>query len=182
MDYDDPIVVNNEIPTNWWMESDCSKYILSFLVHKDNKEISTRPTKLPAGPTRVDVRDKSNKKLVKERAAARAERPVNIVQANGSVVVEKYGDVDHQAKKARVEGMRSVIDKNRVDAIVSQIAVMRQTEDLYVKRMGREKFEQQMVNLVNQMPGMEKVQAHQGDAHDDDGDIDGDVHGDDGNK
>ena len=92
-----------------------------------------------------------------------------------SVVVEKYGDVDHQAKKARVEGMRSVIDKNRVDAIVSQIAVMRQTEDLYVKRMGREKFEQQMVNLVNQMPGMEKVQAHQGDAHDDDSD--GDVHG-----
>ena len=62
-----------------------------------------------------------------------------------------------------------------MDAIVSQIAVMHQTEDLYVKRMGREKFEQQMVNLVNQMPGMEKVQAHQGDAHDDNSD--GDVHG-----
>jgi len=119
---------------------------------------------------------------VKERAAARAERPVDIIQADGSVVVKKYGDVDWQAKKARVEGMRSVIDKNRVDAIVSQIAVMHQTEDLYVKRMGREKFEQQMVNLVNQIPGMEKVQAHQGDAHDDDGDIDRDVHGDDGNK
>jgi len=107
---------------------------------------------------------------VKERAAARAERPVDIVQADGLVVVKTCGDVDHQAKTARVEGM--LIDKNRVDVIVLQIAVMCQTEDLYVKRMGREKFEQQMVNLVNQMPGMEKVQAHQGDAHDDNRDID----------
>ena len=97
-------------------------------------------------------------------------------------MVEKYGDVDHQAKKARVEGMQSVIDKNRVDAILLQIVVMHQTGDLYVKSMGREKFEQQMVNLVNQMPGMEKVQAHQGDGHDDNRDIDGDVHGDYGNK
>ena len=69
-------------------------------------------------------------------------------------MVEKYGDVDHEAKKAKVDGMRSVIDKNRVDVIMSQISVMHGLEDIYVSRMGREEYERRLVNLVNQMPGM----------------------------
>ena len=48
--------------------------------------------------------------------------------------MEKYGDVDHQSKKAKVDGMRSVIDKNRVDAIMLQISVMRGLEEVYVGR------------------------------------------------
>ena len=31
---------------------------------------------------------------------------------------------------------------------------MRQLEDVYVSRMGRDRYELQLVNLVNQMPGM----------------------------
>ena len=50
--------------------------------------------------------------------------------------------------------MRSVIDKNRVDAIMSQISVMRGLEEIYISRMGREEYERRLVNLVNQMPGM----------------------------
>lgn len=47
-----------------------------------------------------------------------------------------------------------MIDKNKVDAIMSQIAVMRQLEDVYVNRLGRDEFERQLVHLANQMPGM----------------------------
>ena len=68
--------------------------------------------------------------------------------------MEKYGDVDHQSKKAKVDGMRSVIDKNRVDAIMSQISVMRGLEEVYVGRMGRNEYKRLLVNLANQMPGM----------------------------
>jgi len=50
--------------------------------------------------------------------------------------------------------MRSVIDKNRVDAIVLQISVMRGLEEIYVGRMGREEYEHRLVNIANQMPGM----------------------------
>ena len=46
--------------------------------------------------------------------------------------MEKYGDVDHELKKAKVDGMRSVIDKNKVDAIMSQISVMRGLEEICV--------------------------------------------------
>ncbi len=44
-------------------------------------------------------------------------------------LMEKYGDVDHQMKKVKVAGMQSVAKKNQVDAIVSQINVMRVCED-----------------------------------------------------
>ena len=82
--------------------------------------------------------------------------PINVTtqQQNGTIMVEKYGDVEHEAKKAKVDGMRSVIDKNRVDAITSQISVMCSLEEIYVARMGREEYEHRLVNLVNQMPGM----------------------------
>ncbi len=58
--------------------------------------------------------------------AAKAQRPIAVVQPDGTVAVENYGDFDHQSKKAKVVGMRSVIDKNKVDAIMSQISVMPQ--------------------------------------------------------
>ena len=86
--------------------------------------------------------------------AAKAQRPIGVVQTDGTVAVEKYGDVDHQSKKAKVDGMRSVIDKNRIDPIMSQISVMRGLEEIYVGRMGRDEYERRLVNLANQMPGM----------------------------
>jgi hypothetical protein len=68
--------------------------------------------------------------------------------------------------------MRSVIDKNRVDAIMSQISVMRSLEEqisvmrsleeIYVGRMGRDEYERRLVGLANQMPGLME-QTKQGD-------------------
>jgi hypothetical protein len=161
--YDDPVAINEEIPHSWWLADESCKYILSVLVHKDNKDISTKPTKQPPGPTRTAVRENKTKETAKERSAAKAQRPIAVEQPNGTVVVlEKYGDIDHQLKKAKVDGMRSVIDKNRVDAIMLQISVMRGLEEIYVGRMGRDEYERRLVDLANQMPGMME-QTNQGD-------------------
>jgi len=103
---------------------------------------------------RAAVRENKTKETAKERSAVKAQRPIKVVQSDGTVVVEKYGDVDHQLKKAKVDGMHSVIDKNRVDAIMLQISVMRGLEEIYVGRMGREEYERRLVKLANQMPGM----------------------------
>ncbi len=87
---------------------------------------------------------------------------MSISEDNGSVLSEDH--VEHEAKKARVDGMRSVIDKNKVEAINAQISVMYQLEDVYVSKMGRDRYELQLVNLVNQMPGMlvphQQVELH----------------------
>ena len=163
LNYDDQVAVNEEIPHDWWLADKSCKYILSVLVHKDNKDISTKPTKQPPGPMRAAVRENKTKETAKERSAAKAQRSISVVQPDGTVAVEKYGDVDHQSKKAKVDGMRSVIDKNRIDAIMSQISVMRGLEEIYVGRMGRDEYERRLVNLANQMPGMMMEETPGGD-------------------
>ena len=53
LDYDDPVAVGANTPPTWWLEHASCKYILSILVHKDNKDISTQPATLPAGPKQI---------------------------------------------------------------------------------------------------------------------------------
>ena len=151
VDYDDDVSLWQNIPDGWWLNHDVCKYILACLVHKDNKDITTRPTQQPPGHSRVEVRERKEKALGGQRAAAKADRPV-----------EKYGDVDHQLKKVRVEGLQSQVAKNRadavktrVDAIRAQIEMMQQMESVYVRKMGQDKYDDMIVSLMNQMPGME---------------------------
>ena len=138
LNYDDPVKVQAMIPATWWLENKSCRYILSVLVHKDNKDIVTNPSKYPPGPTRKKVREKSNKLIADERTAARLERPVDVVGGNGAVKTMKIGDVENDAKRAQVDGMMSVIEKNRVDSIERKIAIMQKLEQVYVSRYGRE--------------------------------------------
>jgi hypothetical protein len=61
-----------------------------------------------------------------------------------------------------VEGLQSQVAKNRadavktrVDAIRAQIAIMQQMASVYVRKMGQDKYDDMIVSLMNQMPGME---------------------------
>ena len=143
MDYDDIQSVMAHVPNHWWLEHELCKYILTVLVHKDNKDISSSPTRLPAGDTRSSAREKKGKELADVRRAAKADRPV-----------EKYGDVDQQMKKVRLDGFRSQVEKNIVESIVSQINVMRDNADIYKAMFGEEKYREKIAQLMNKMPGM----------------------------
>jgi len=170
VDYDDPTAVAACIPATWWLDNVSCKYILSVLVHKNNKDISTTPTLLPSGPKRKAIRESKKKAAEQERAAARAKQRDEASSAqrsdNRSAVPRSVGgevsvvsdklrdDVDLQAKKARIDGMRSVIDLKRIDAINTQIAVMERLEKVYVARMGRDMYERKLVNLANKLPDM----------------------------
>ena len=50
-------------------------------------------------------------------------------------------NVDHEAKKAKFDGMRSVIGLKKIEAISTQVAVMERLENVYVARMGREAYD-----------------------------------------
>ena len=150
VDYDDDYDVWAKIPEGWWLNHDVCNYILSCLVHKENKDITTKPTQQPPGHTRVEARGRKEKALEVERAVAKADRPVP---------VEKYGDVDHQLKKIRVEGMQSQVLKNcvdaiktNVDAIRTQIELMQKMVSVYVRKMGQSKYDDMIVSLINQLP------------------------------
>jgi hypothetical protein len=68
--------------------------------------------------------------------------------------VSDKNDVDQQAKKAKIDGMRSVIELKKLEAINTQIAVMERLENIYVARMGRDAYEHKLVNLANKLPDM----------------------------
>lgn len=151
--YDDPVAVATQIPPTWWMEHSSCKYILSVLIHKDNKDISTQPTKLPPGPKRKDIRKVTKRTVEQERATARVQRLASGSVGDVSIVSDK-DDVDQQAKKAKIDGMRSVIELKKIEAINTQIAVMEKLENVYVARMGRDAYERKLVNLANKLPDM----------------------------
>ena len=76
--------------------------MLNGFVHKDNKDIFTNAADLPGGKTREMTRKDKSDSLVEARAVAKVNRPVT------------YGDVKYQMKKARVDGMASQIDRNKI--------------------------------------------------------------------
>jgi hypothetical protein len=121
--------------------------MLTIFVHKDNKDISSNPTALPAGDTRKSICANKEHKIREERSAAKAVRPI-----------EKYGNVDHQIKKARVDGMCFQAEDIKVKTIIAQINVLRENEVIYKSMMGSDKYQEKMVRLMNQMPGMGETQ------------------------
>jgi hypothetical protein len=80
--------------------------MLCCLVCKDCKDTNMRPMELPASHTQATARENSRRVLAGDRAEAKAQRPV-----------ERYGNVDHQLKKARVVGMQAQAKKITIDLI-----------------------------------------------------------------
>ncbi len=70
VDYDCPASVDARIPPTWWLEHNSCKYMLVCIVHKDNKDILTHATELPAGYTRAVARVIKLNELAIEREYA----------------------------------------------------------------------------------------------------------------
>ena len=170
LDYDDPAAVQAVIPQTWWLTALSCKFMLCCFVHKDCKDISTRPTELPAGNTRKDARANSRAVLAKEREESKAERFVG-----GD---ERYGDVEHQLKKARVVGMEAQAAKINVETIQAKLMLMKEHKELYQATHGEEVYNKMVVDLLNKMTGLSSVgnmetpvSAANTQTDDDDGDV-----------
>jgi hypothetical protein len=79
---------------------------------KDCKDNSTRQCEQPAGKSQVAAREAKSKAIGDKRGLAKSDRPV-----------EKYGDIDHQMKNARVVGMQAHTEKILVNTIQIQIKI-----------------------------------------------------------
>ena len=144
LDYDDPTAVQAVIPQSWWLTSLSCKYMLCCFVHKDCKDLSTRPTELPAGHTRKEARANSWAVLAKEREKSKAKRIVG---------GERYGDVEHQLKKARVVGMQAQAEKISIETIQTKLKLLRENANVYKSMHGEELYNKMVVDLINNMSG-----------------------------
>ena len=118
--------------------------MLCCFVRKDCKDLSTRPTELPAGHTRKEARANSRAVLARERAESKAEQIVG---------GERYGDVKHQLKKARVVGMQAQAEKISIETIETKLKLLRENADVYKVMHGAELYNKMVVDLLNKMMG-----------------------------
>ena len=120
--------------------------MLSCFVHKDNKDIFTNAADLPSGKMREIARKDKSDSLVEARAVAKVNHPVT------------YGDVEYQMKKARVDGMASQINRNKIANINEQIKMMRDQEEMFVSAYGEDTYRSMILGLMNGLPGLMKQQ------------------------
>ncbi len=134
------------ISNTWWVTHPLCQFMLSCFVHKDNKDIFTNAADLPGGKTREIARTEKSDSLVEARAVAKVNLPVT------------YGDVEYQMKKARVDGMASQIDRNKIANINEQIKMMRDQEEMFVSAYGEDTYRSTILGLMNGLPGLMKQQ------------------------
>ena len=136
------------IPDGWWLTSETCKFMLACLVHKDNKDLSCHPTKLPPGRTRKELRKDKKRDVTEERANARLDRPT---PTQGT-----YGDFDRAIKKAKMEGMNAYSKKTELDMIVTQINTMRENADILKSIHGEAEYNKRVADLIDQLPGVKR--------------------------
>ncbi len=138
--------VAGNISNTWWLTHPSCQFMLSCFVHKDNKDIFTNAADLPGGKTREIARKENSDSLVEAHAVAKINRPVT------------YGDVKYQMKKARVDGMASQINRNKIANINEQIKMMRDQEEMFVSAYGEDTYISMILGLMNGLPGLMKQQ------------------------
>ncbi len=89
------------------------------------------------------AREAKAKAIGDKRVLAKRKRPV-----------EKYGDIDHKMKKARVVGMQAHKEKILVDIIQTQIKILRENADVYKSVHGELGYNKLLVSLINKITGL----------------------------
>ena len=143
-DYNDDIAVQDLFCEMWWLISHSCKYMLCCFVPKDCKDLSTRPSELPAGHTNNEAQANSQDVLAKERGESKAEQIIG---------GEWYGDVKHQLKKARVEGMQTKAEKIAIETIQTKLKLLRENADVYKLMHGDDLNNKMVVELIYKMTG-----------------------------
>jgi hypothetical protein len=115
--------------------------MLACLMHKNNKDISFKPTKLAPSCSQKEARKEKERALADERAKARLQHPISDR--------EHFGDIELAIKKTRVDRMKSHSEKIAVDTIIVQVNLLRENHAFYQEVHGEERYRAMVVNLLN---------------------------------
>lgn len=146
VDYNHTESILEKVPENWWLSHATCNFMLCCFVHKDNKDIFTHVTALPAGRTVAEMRLEKGEEISEACAVAKTTRPVT------------HGDVEYKMKKARIEGMNSQVDRNNIANIFEQIKMLKDQEEMLVMAYGRDTYKSMVLGLMNGLPGLKKQQ------------------------
>ena len=74
--------------------------------------------------------------------------------------IETHGDVDNQIKKARIEGMKSHVNKIDIKGIIAQVQIMRANKEILIGSLCKKQYDDQIVHLLGQLPGLNKSKSN----------------------
>ena len=66
---------------------------------------------------------------------------------------ERYGNVEHHMKKARVVEMQAQAEKISIETIQTKLKLLREHADVYKATLGEEIYNKMVVDLLNKMMG-----------------------------
>ena len=142
LDYNDIDSVIAQVPETLWITAESCKSMHACFVHKSYPDLNINPKAAPVGGggnVRIGAQGQ-------ECSIGGSLCGLEGCSAGGKGCVEKYEDVNHQIKKARVHGMCTQVTKNQIDAIVQQIKVMQENKETLIRVHGKEEYGSMIVD------------------------------------
>ena len=115
------------------------------MVHRTNKEITTKCSSLPAGLTREVQRSNAAARVAAERLEARKER-------------KKRERDDITGQRIRNNMGQTSLIKSRNELVMTQLRLYNENKEAFVATMGQEAFNAKIMELLNKLPDPSSIQ------------------------
>ena len=159
-----------QMPKDYWLKGDNTKFLNACIVHRMNKEIATQCLLIPAGLTRKVQWNNAAARVAAERSEARKERKKR-----------ESNDITEQ-RICNNMGQTSLI-KSRNELVMTQLRLYNKNKEAFVATMGQEAFNAKIIimELLKKVPDPSTVLISLDDPDVDEGGDDDDEHKDGGN-
>ena len=131
--------VMKQMPKDYWLKGDNTKFLLACMVHRTNKEIATKCSSLPASVTREVQRSNAAARVAAERLEARNER-------------KRRERDDITGLRIRNNMGQTSLIKSRNELVMTQIRMYNENKDAFVATMGQDAFNAKIMELLNKLP------------------------------
>jgi hypothetical protein len=128
-----------QMPKDYWLKGDNTKFLLACMVHRTNKEIATKCSSLPASVTREVQRSNAAARVAAERLEARNER-------------KRRERDDITGLRIRNNMGQTSLIKSRNELVMNQIRLYNENKEAFVATMGQEAFNAKIMELLNKLP------------------------------
>ena len=139
VDADNDNDVLKQMPKDYWLKGDNTKFLLACMVHRTNKEIATKCSSLPASVTREVQRSNAAARVAAERLEARNERK------------RRERDDITGLRICNNMGQTSLI-KSRNELVMNQIRLYNENKEAFIATMEQEAFNAKIMELLNKLP------------------------------
>ena len=141
--------VYSDIPATWWLENLSCSFFLALMVHRGTSIVSMTAATAPSGGPRHVLRNEKKKEEDALRAAASAKRKED------ARVAAAPDPLDGDYKKARVDGLKSMVVKTQADALHTRIgSAMTHVQLLNSVKdsLPASEYKQQILSIVRACP------------------------------